>query len=192
MRSLLVTLCLMLLVAGCANRPPMTRAEYLALTTREYSDITVDELYAAAEAMFEFSSPGGYQYAHSDAGMQAVETGLTASGSWTLSVTKVDRGVRLQVSFSGQGGAAFLPVVTTGGGMGFAAGPGGMVAPVGTASYDLFWARLDYMLGRRAAWMTCADARERLLSGAVWGGPATLCGRRLMDPVPERPVIARR
>lgn len=39
----------------------------------------------------------------------------------------------------------------------------------------MFFARLDYLLGKGGAWMTCKDADERVKSGATWGNNEALC-----------------
>ena len=49
-------------------------------------------------------------------------------------------------------------------------------APVqGTAIYDIFWARLDYLLGERTKWMTCKAADQRVDDGMAWGTNEALC-----------------
>lgn len=189
MTRLVILILSLLVFSGCMSRPQMSRAEYMALTTREYSDITPEQLYTAAEAMFEFSSPGGYRYAHHDGGMQAVESGFGGARTWSLNVSKVGAGVRLQVGMTAPGAPGFAPVMVAGGAMGIAAAPGGAAPVVNTVTYDAFWARLEYMLGKRADWMTCAEVRDRIISGVVWGGPSPLCDIRLMDPLPAGPAI---
>ena len=45
----------------------------------------------------------------------------------------------------------------------------------GTALYDVFWARMDYLLGKRAKWMDCKEADRRVKQGIVWGSNENLC-----------------
>lgn len=189
MRYLMGLALLVSLLAGCAAPPPMSRAEFMALTTRQYSDISPEELYAAAEELFRISEPG-YRFAHNDSGMQAVYNSFGGPIAWTLVVSRAGAGVRVQVSLLAPGAPGFAPVFLPGGGLGVGATPGGGVPAVGTSSYDIFWARLDYLLGKRGDWMTCAQSNERLVSGVVSGGPAALCGSRLFyEPRPEGPVV---
>ena len=56
---------------------------------------------------------------------------------------------------------------------------------MGTAIYDVFWSRMDYLLGLRQDWMTCQMADERVKSGATWGTNEALCNSfNVKDAVP--------
>lgn len=192
MRHLLILVISLLLVAGCATQPSMSRADYLGMTTREYPDATAEQVFAAAEAMFEFSAPGTFQFAHHDTGMRATETGMFALFSWSLNVTKMQQGVRVQVGVTGPGVGGLAPTVGTGGAMGFGATPGGATPIVDRGVYEVFWTRLEYMLGKRASWMTCKQAREHPLGAAPGSAARPLCSTRLFsDPLPEGPVVRR-
>ena len=56
----------------------------------------------------------------------------------------------------------------------------------GTAIYDLFWTRMDYILGRDQVWMTCSEADKKLYDHLVWGDNSALCNVfNIKDDVPE-------
>ena len=46
---------------------------------------------------------------------------------------------------------------------------------MGTSIYDLFWSRLDYLLGLNPTWMTCAEASEKRKMKQTWGNDEALC-----------------
>lgn len=179
-------------LTGCQTRPPMSRADYLGMTTRVLPGITVDQAYAVLEGVFQASRPGDFEFQHSDAGMQAsTRHGIFAGPPhvWSLTVQPVAGGVRVQASVSGSAPAGLLPVATTGG-MGLAAGTASGVPVAGTSIYDLFFARVDYMMGKRADWVTCRQQLDRVLSNVVWGQNEALCvGLEPPGAVAAAPVL---
>ena len=50
-----------------------------------------------------------------------------------------------------------------------------------TALYDVFWARLDYLLGKRDEWMDCDEANARVDQGVTSGTNAALCSSQSLD-----------
>ena len=54
-----------------------------------------------------------------------------------------------------------------------------------TAIYDLFWGRMDYLLGRRDRWMTCDEAKARRKAGTTYGLLEALCSVTTDDLAPE-------
>lgn len=64
--------------------------------------------------------------------------------------------------------------------------PGGGGMPLNsTAIYDLFWGRMDYLLGRRDEWMTCDEAEARRKAGITYGQLEALCSVTTDDLPPE-------
>lgn len=182
-------LVLLTVLAGCMSRPQMTRDEYLAMTTRTFPGLSVEEVARVVEASLNFSLPGQFAYTHSEGGMQAVNTNPFGASAWTVQLLQTPAGARAQVALSAPGAAGPVPVFGGGGMVAVGLAPTGMVPVTGTASYELFWSRVEYMAGTRKDWMTCKDANERLLVGVMWGPIFALCGSRLMDPVPTAPLI---
>lgn len=64
--------------------------------------------------------------------------------------------------------------------------PAGSGTPVNsTAIYDLFWGRMDYLLGRRDEWMTCDEAKARREAGLTYGLLESLCSVTTDDLAPQ-------
>ena len=59
-----------------------------------------------------------------------------------------------QCSYGGDASAGPLP------------GIGGSAVD-GTTIYEIFWARMTYLLGQRDTWMTCAESDARVKAGVV-------------------------
>ena len=196
MRIIVVVLAVML--AGCATQhPELTRQEYLALVNRSYEGVGTEEVLAAAEKLFRLADPDDVKFQHFENGFRmyrrwmiyAVLAVSMGTDIWDVRVVPAERGVRMTVYLSGTGGAVTgAPVMTSGGGTSITAltTPAAGGVPVNsTAIYDLFWARLDYLLGRRDGWMTCQEASARVRTGITYGPMDALCSVTTDDLTPE-------
>lgn len=193
MRGLIVAVGVLML-AGCAvQQPHMTRDEYLQVTQRTYEGKTPDDIYRAAEKLFILSDGQDFQFFHTEDSMVAsrhwtVYVVLAAAmgvDTWTVRARKVDSGTKVSAALNRSAGG-ILPMPTTGGDM-TAGGMPSMAGNVaGTAIYDIFWSRMDYLLGKTDRWMTCKDADARVQSKATWGNNEALCNSfNVKDAAPE-------
>lgn len=187
-----------LVVAGCAARhAPLTRDEWLAVATRNYPGISESEFYAAAERVFRHADGDDFTITYTDHRMFAARRWTmyaifaAASGTdlWVLDTTPETTGVHGSVSISRQSGTLVATPVPGGtpGSTQFTNLPQ-VGAPIAAPSpYELFWARMDYLLGFSDRWMSCADLAAHLKAGDTWGQPEFLCAmntRRDHDPPP--------
>lgn len=195
------TLALLSVLSGCvAPHPPMTRAEYLDTVTRTYADTTPDQVLTATEKLMRLADGNDFQISHSADGLRAARNWLIyaviamANGTdyWDVKATPSPAGTVVQVQVSTQGSATgviatgqgnYAPLTTVGGGN-----------PVpGNAIYDVFFARLDFLLGRREDWMTCDVANDRVEKKIVWGDNSALCNTaNMMDAAPEGVIVPER
>lgn len=184
-------------VSGCASRPTLTRAEWLTTTTRTYEGKTAEEVIAAAEKLLILADGDDVQFAHDANGFVAtrqwfsyiVIAAAAGTDNWRFDAEEAGDVVKatVQVGLQSQ---AITPMATSSGD--WAASTGiVMGAPVqGTALYDVFWARLDFLLGKREAWMFCGEADDRVSRGVVWGSNEALCNSfNLEDDAPEGVVV---
>lgn len=170
-------------VSACASPPQMSRDEWLASTTRIYPDKTPDDVFRAAERLFRLADGDDFQISYTRDAMHAfrpwsvyvVLAAVTGTDIWTVSTETGADSVRVFVELrttttpigavpTGNGGAAPLTGPATGGGM-----------VQGTAIYDLFWTRMDYLLGHSDHWETCPEADAKVTAKAVWGSNEALC-----------------
>jgi len=179
MAKSLITACLLVLLAGCAaNKQHLTREEWLKTTSRDIEGVTKEQVISAAENLFHIADGDDFLVVHNEEGFIATrgwgcymvfgfQSGID---SWQLKVIPTASGVKanLQIFRQMQAVAAMptgTPYTTPGGG-----------APVdGNAIYDLFWSRLDYLLGKRADWTTCKIHDEKIAKGLIWGDNSALC-----------------
>lgn len=188
---------LVILLSGCATRPQLTREEWVGVTTREYEERTPAQVLAAAEKLFRLADGDDFTIAHAADGLSATRGwaaffiigGANGTDYWTVRAAPGAKGTVATVQASTQS-TTIAPMMIGGIGMIPAALPG-QGAPIdGTALYDVFWARMDYLLGRRPAWMTCEEADERVRKSVTWGSNEALCNSfNLADETPKEPLF---
>lgn len=173
---------LFILLAACAQQPPrMTLSEREAVLTRTYA-ATASQVVAAAERLFSLADGDDFRFEPTANGMVAIRdwsaflllVGVRGVDTWTLITEQTPEGVRARIHLRTDS-ESFSAVAT----------PGGVALPTssttlapsveGTAIYDVFWARMDYLLGERKDWMTCETANRRVAEGLTWGTNEALC-----------------
>lgn len=190
-----------LFIQGCAvETPTLTREEWLAVTSRTYVDVTKDEALAATETLFDLADGDDFQISHAQDGLYASRNwvvyliigGATGTDYWKVDAVEVPEGVKVSVQVNTQT-QAIVPMATTGGDW-TATTTGLAGSPVnGTAIYDVFWGRMDYLLGESEEWMDCETAKRRVQEGLAWGINDALCSpfsvKDNLPPelIPDRP-----
>ncbi len=160
-------------MTGCSTVPRLTREEFFGLTTRTYSGVTPEVAIAAGQRLFLLADTDDITFTHIANGFVADRSvtmfmliaHVSGHYRWNFLADPLDQGVRVTVlatpNLSG-GSAMVLPV----------SGGGTVAVPThyGAGSnppfqwkelYDLFWARLDYLLGRGVHWPTCKAWEEK-------------------------------
>lgn len=192
----LIALAIALVLAGCAAPPQLTREQWLSMTNRTYTGVSKEQALAAAERLFVLADGDDFKFTHSDDGLVATRAwsifmllaATVGTDTWQVKARPTTDGVQVSAS-----------VYTHDQAVGMLMAPGGAVPltsaqvgyPVqGTAIYDVFWARMDYLLGRRADWMDCNKANARVDSKIVIGPNNALCSSiNTKDSRPEGPML---
>jgi hypothetical protein len=156
------TLLLALLCAGCAAPAHQVRDrnDYLAEATRVYQGESRERVLKAAETVLKISDPADFEFRYTLTGftglrrymVYAVVTTAVGREKWEFLTEPDPAGLRASVSISEEG--------TASGAYGSQNRYEGTMASV--PLYRLFWNRVDYMLGRRADWVTCGEAGAEL------------------------------
>ncbi len=183
---------LALTLAGCAvQRPPMSAAEVESTRTRQYPGSSAQQVRDAATRLWRLSDGDKYLIQTESGGLVATRkwtsysqmVAFAGTDTWRLEVTESDGVATARIALSTvkrMTSASLLgmtPATNTGPNV------GGSVA--GTAIYDIFWARMDYLLGTRTEWMTCTAADARVSAGITWGTNEALCsGFDVKDAAP--------
>ncbi|ANN71554.1 hypothetical protein [Bordetella bronchialis] len=192
MRSAVAGLVL-LAITGCAAQKQLTRDEYLQATQRTYQGKSAEDVYHAAEKLFRLADGDDFTFAYTDNSMTAsrrwsiylVLTAAFGTDTWLIQTKELPDGVKVSAQVSTMAGSV-LPMATTGGDFTATGSPTLAGGVPGTAIYDVFWARMNYLLGLSQRWMTCEEAEARRKSGVVWGVNDALCNSfNMKDDVPE-------
>lgn len=181
------------LLGGCAAAHQVRdREDYLAEATRIYPGETRERVLKAAETVLKISDPADFEFRYTLTGftglrryfIYAVVASAAGREKWEFLTEPAGEGLRASVSISEEG--------TASGGYSSNKYEGAMAS---VPLYRLFWNRVDYMLGRRLDWVTCADAAAELEKSntntvALGGlcGP-TSDGRNAEPPQPFPPLV---
>ena len=176
---------------GCQRQEPLTRQQWLSTTTRIYENISKEDAIAAAQKVLVLADGRDTTFFHSDDGFVASRKWLIyavlamAHGidNWKIQVTEANGSSKIVVSASRQANAV-TPMATSNGG--WTTNSSGMPGqPInGNALYDMFFARMDFILGKTKEWRTREDQARRVKDKIVWGmtEPLTLV---VDDNLPE-------
>lgn len=194
MKKVITVICVLLILSGCAAGPrQMTREEWLSTTTRVYPAVNREQALAAAEKLFRLADGDDFKFSYNQEDLLAERRWIVfaviamADGTdyWTIKAQPIPDGTKMtaQVNVMSQGtGPTKVP------GAGWIATPGSAQGRVvdGTALYDVFWSRMDYLLGKRKDWMTCAESNKRVDAEMVFGNNGPLCNSfNMTDTHPE-------
>lgn len=195
MKSLFFAMVAASTLAGCATQRQMTREEWKQVSQREYK-ATADDAFKAVEKVFKLSDGDDFEVAYTEEEIKAQRRWISyfvfgaAVGTdyWSVKAKERSPGmVIVSVSASTQQ-SAVGPMPTTAPGI-YAAGTTPMAGSIikGTALYDVFWARVDWMLGARKDWMDCKTADKRVTDGITWGVNEALCNSFNVKDMPPAP-----
>ena len=161
------------LLAGCAQ-PVRTvnHADWLKEATRSWSGETKARVIAAAEAVVKHSDPKDISIEYNRSGFSArrkffiyaVIAAANGEDRWTfttqenaLGASAAVRIIQRGTTVAGQSSQRFRDNQTM------------------VGSLRLFYARLDYMLGKRSDWITCGEAVAKLSLPSEAPGLQSLC-----------------
>ncbi len=186
----------MFCLLGCASPPSkqLSREEYLTMTTRVYKNEKSERVIAKAEEVLRLADEKDVKFAHKKNGfiaqrhwmMYAVIAAYNGVHYYDFSVEQEGKNIRATLELRGQGNlhtAAISPVIGGAGGVTVTPDsmPSAAVVVFDQASYDLFWHRLEYLLGKQKTWLTCDDMKERVKQGLSEGSIALLCQDQTVD-----------
>lgn len=176
--SLMAMIAGLVLLAGCAARQPMTRSEWLEMTTCEFEGKTVDEVLLAAEKVLRLSdSPSDVHLYHTPSKIVAARhynyyAVLVASfGQFNFDISATQDGnitkMHLMIGLTDQAITPSLAYVPGSGGgtMGVTAssGPVNIGIPINFKEvYQLFFLRMKAIL-YGDPWYSCGEAAALLL-----------------------------
>jgi hypothetical protein len=173
MRIPLALLCAALALAGCAPAARVqTHADWVREATRVWPGETRARVIAAADAVVKHADPRDTAVEYNRHGFTARRRFLiyaliaTASGTetWTFSSAE-----------NTQGASATVRIIQRGTARAGSQSESFRENQVYVGSLRLFYARIDYLLGRRPDWIPCSEAAARLELPEANAGLQSLC-----------------
>ena len=172
----LIVVAILVGFSGC-NKRMMAPEEARKIATRTYPALTPDAIFRATSDLFFLADEKAFQQTQTPDHFIAtrnhsLDIGLTlaqAKDTWKVEAKKTSNGTNVMLEIRSE--ETLLKRKTQ------------VDTPNGPATYMQFWARLDYLLGQSATWMTCNDLRNEYLEDRTWGDIWWLCSD-LTDRVP--------
>ncbi len=192
MKKILSTTILLLAIVSCVSQRKMTREEWLAAGQRKYTKIDKETLIKAAEKVLNLADASDITYSYTNNGFVASRQWLVyvvisasmGTDFWTFEVKETTDGLLATIQPSRIAGTTTAYAAPQGQASTITTPSQGMPAQ-GDAIYDLFWSRLDFVLGLNKQWMSCDDADKKVSDKKVWGTTDHLCNLTMKDEYPE-------
>lgn len=178
----IIILISILIFTGCVpKQPQLTRQQWINITSHTYTGITKEQAINAAEKVLRLADGDDFLIVHNESGFHASRNWVVyivigaAMGTdyWKIVVTeKREESINVEVQISTQMNTIASAMEGR---------------PVnGTAIYDLFWSRFEYLIKKNNNWLTCKKADEKLDKKITWGLTEQLCNSfNVDDNVPE-------
>lgn len=184
MRFFVVASITSIALAACTSLPEMTtREEFLSQTTKTYSGESKERLIKAAELTVRSTGARNLDFRHATDGFTAfrpyviymVIAAKVGREKWVFAASETPNAASASISLSDEADA----ITSTGS---TRTDVSVKYAPV----YQLFWRRMDYLLGRSPVWPSCTDARRELeVAGVDWSYLNPLCPSNEDEPIPQ-------
>jgi hypothetical protein len=153
-------------LSSCATPKQYTQAEWDKYSTRIYKDKTSEQIIDAATKLFTLSDPDDYGFNRFENSLEAIRKQYNllrvSHDKWTLRTYQKEDGTKAIIGFIWMAGT----------------NPS-LQKDEGT--YQLFWARMDYLLGLSRDWVTCDEYQDLVESKKMARAGIGLCFGELMD-----------
>jgi hypothetical protein len=199
MHKAIPIVCCLFLLFGCATQQPLTReealkqrSELLTVTTKTYPGCTKEDVLKASEKILRLAD-SDFKFRHTENaiigdrpwGWYFLIDCITGWDTWVIASEEKDGTTRVAVRTI-QDKAGF-PAMVTGSSL---KGTGEWTvdklpnledAIQSKALYQVFFKRLDYMLGKEKKWMGCTEARTYVEENKMDGELTAICDPLTID-----------
>lgn len=171
MKGLVAVAAFACVLSSCAQLETLdSREQWLSETSRTYQDRSVEQVIAASEAVIRSINSKSVQVSHNPDGFQARRTwavfmfitAMFGTDIYSVKVGKAGAATKIEI------------FVTTGEQDSYTKMAGGRAVSA-PATYRLFFAWLDYALGKSQEWISCDQATEVMPPSGEMFAPG-MCG----------------
>jgi len=184
-------------ISSCAVQPKLvSRADWISATTRDYENVTKDEVLESADYLLRLVDGNDFSIAHQTDSLQARRQWVSyvlifggfGTDYWDIRASEVNGKIKTSVIVSTQSQTAGATEISISGGTP-SLSPSFGDAIKNPAVYKLFWARMDYLLGKSDVWLTCSDASKKFNVNTFSDGMEVLCNPlNIADNFPTRVI----
>ncbi|WP_154667247.1 hypothetical protein [Niveispirillum irakense] len=166
-----------LLLSGCGSTHVMTKEQVDAMFERRYEGIKQEDVKKSAMNVLVLADGDDFKFSEFGDGFSASHSSTLLPGQGTVWNFRVreDGGVVI---------AKLEALSQNNYSSGRLAG--------GSALFDLFWQRLDYLVGKKSDWTTCDEQEAKKDKDPnLWGHIEALCFIEMKDMVPSPDLVRR-
>ena len=204
MNRITVLILLLFLITSCAPQNKILtreealreRSEQIAATTRTYYNIKSDEVLIAADRLFRLADGSDFDIVHTENSVIANRKWLVylvfaaafGTDHWIVLAEQDGANVKVAVRVNTTN-TPIAPMATTGGSQTWTAVtlPGVESSIKGRALYEIFFQRLDYLLGKSIEWWDCPKAEQKIEEMKLEGLYEPLCNSfNIADDHPDK------
>lgn len=161
-------------LGGCATKPKISEEEMKAAMTRTYKEVSSEQVMQASEKLLKLVDEKRFKFNRVDNQLTATRSGQVFTGMYSGGKSNVS-GVWL-VNTKEKGKSTVVTIEAGWKSEPLSTGVLGKVKrPEGTAVYNLFFNRLDNLLGKSNEWMTCEGMKKAIQQGEASGDIRMLC-----------------
>ena len=172
MKTLFVgTLILLISLGGCATSSKTSKDEMMAAQTRTYEGVSSQQVIQASEQLLKLVDASRFRFDREKNKLTATRSGqlFTNLGAtdvtavWLVNTQEKEKATVVTIE---AGWKKSIP----------SSGKREMLKkPEGTAVYNLFYNRLDTLLGKSNEWITCNGMKQAIKQGEASGDIRMLC-----------------
>ena len=197
MRKIITVILVLLALQACSPKQYLMRNEFAPETSRTYQNVTEAQFYDAAEKLLRLSGGSDALKGAADLTINRTSHSLYSQRRVTVHLgSQIAIGIVTSLLFGvvpgGQNALLNANVYTE-------TTEAGLIANLAlstdhddafghnvstAAGYDLFWSRMDYLLGKSKEWRTCDDEMARIDDRKTSGYTDVLC-YNAVDDFPE-------
>lgn len=199
----ITVLLIVIILTGCATQKTLTREEALnlrneqiAATTRIYQDVTHEDVLIAVDKLWRLADGSDFQITHTENAIMATRHWLFyfvigavfGVDNWYVLAEQNESDVKVSVRVNTSAAPlAPVPVAgTTNTAFSVTTLPPIESTVQGGALYAIFYARLDYLLGKSTEWWDCSTAAKKIAALNLAGNTDPLCfAPNMKDRRPE-------
>lgn len=194
--SRLLPIAFIIFYSSCATKKKMTREEslkareeWLKFSHKEYPNLSKEQIIAGAEEVLNLADGDDFKFFHTEDGfiakriwfIYAVLAAEQGTDTWKFSVKKNEKGINVATFYVTRTSGTISGTVTGSGDTTTMTLPSQDDIIQGTAIYEIFWNRMDYVLGMSTSWPDCNLYKKKITENKVTGELTQICDSVTLD-----------